>query len=182
MVSRKQKLVAAAAVLGVGLALAMLFRRAEPAPMATIAAATATSTRSASVTPTPLPAAAFDGQLSPLTPTPAVNAGLSLDHVAAISSTAAPPLPPVLDLDSPGRPVYASMADQPQASPAANSPFRTHVVHNGDTLERLAERYLADGARAVELFDLNRDVLENPHLLPIGAELRIPTSVSIRRD
>ena len=49
-----------------------------------------------------------------------------------------------------------------------------HIVHNGDTLEKLAERYLGDAGRALELFDLNRDQLANPHLLPIGAELRIP--------
>jgi len=49
-----------------------------------------------------------------------------------------------------------------------------HIVHNGDTLEKLAERYLGDASRALELFDLNRDQLANPHLLPIGAELRIP--------
>jgi nucleoid-associated protein YgaU len=53
---------------------------------------------------------------------------------------------------------------------------RTHVVHAGDSLESLAERYLGDEARALELFDLNRGVLENPHLLPIGAELTIPLS------
>ncbi len=49
-----------------------------------------------------------------------------------------------------------------------------HVVRNTDTLEKLAERYLGDGSRALEIFDLNRDKLDNPHLLPIGAELRIP--------
>jgi nucleoid-associated protein YgaU len=49
-----------------------------------------------------------------------------------------------------------------------------HIVRNSDTLEKLAKRYLGDGGRALEIFDLNRDRLENPHLLPIGAELRIP--------
>ncbi len=49
-----------------------------------------------------------------------------------------------------------------------------HVVQNSDTLEKLAKRYLGDEGRALELFDLNRDVLDNPHLLPIGAELKIP--------
>ncbi len=49
-----------------------------------------------------------------------------------------------------------------------------HVVRNGDTLEKLAQRYLGNAGRALELFDLNRDQLANPHLLPIGAELRIP--------
>lgn len=49
-----------------------------------------------------------------------------------------------------------------------------HVVANGDTLEKLAERYLNDAGRALEIFDLNRDQLSNPHLLPIGVELRVP--------
>jgi nucleoid-associated protein YgaU len=49
-----------------------------------------------------------------------------------------------------------------------------HVVANGDTLEKLAERYLGDAGRALEIFDLNRDQLSNPHLLPIGVELRVP--------
>ena len=55
---------------------------------------------------------------------------------------------------------------------------RIHVVHNGDTLEKLAERYLGSPLRAGEIFDLNRDRLKNPHVLPIGAELRIPNSGS----
>ncbi|MCA9232273.1 MAG: hypothetical protein KDA57_16620 [Planctomycetales bacterium] len=49
-----------------------------------------------------------------------------------------------------------------------------HIVHNTDTLEKLAERYLGDAGRALEIFDLNRELLSNPHLLPIGAKLRIP--------
>ncbi|WP_148073598.1 LysM peptidoglycan-binding domain-containing protein [Bythopirellula goksoeyrii] len=53
-----------------------------------------------------------------------------------------------------------------------------HVVCNGDTLERLAERYLDDPGRGLEIFDLNRDQLSNPYLLPIGVELRIPAQES----
>ena len=49
-----------------------------------------------------------------------------------------------------------------------------HIVENSDTLEKLAKRYLGDESRALEIFDLNRDVLDNPHLLPINAQLRIP--------
>jgi nucleoid-associated protein YgaU len=62
----------------------------------------------------------------------------------------------------------------PLASAAAEPEGRIHVVHQGDSLDRLAKRYLGDEARALEIFDLNREALENPHLLPIGAELRIP--------
>jgi len=51
-------------------------------------------------------------------------------------------------------------------------------LSDGDTLERLAERYLRDSGRALEIFDLNRDRLTNPHLLQIGVELRIPPHLS----
>lgn len=53
-----------------------------------------------------------------------------------------------------------------------------YVVHNGDTLEKLAKRYLGDASRALEIFDINRDQLTNPHLLPIGAELRVPVETN----
>jgi nucleoid-associated protein YgaU len=51
---------------------------------------------------------------------------------------------------------------------------RTHVVVDGDSLARLAERYLDDAALDDEIYRLNRDVLASPDLLPIGVELRIP--------
>ena len=50
----------------------------------------------------------------------------------------------------------------------------THKVIDGDTLTELAKRYLGNAGRWSELYDYNRDVLTNPELLPIGAELRIP--------
>lgn len=51
---------------------------------------------------------------------------------------------------------------------------RTHVVVDGDSLERLASRYLSDPRRSREIYELNREVLSAPDLLPIGAELKIP--------
>ncbi|MEM9351662.1 MAG: LysM peptidoglycan-binding domain-containing protein [Planctomycetota bacterium] len=76
--------------------------------------------------------------------------------------------------------IIQAVSPTDSVSPAANAwpKQRSHIVHNGDTLEKLAERYLADPLRAIEIFDLNRDQLANPHLLPIGAELRIPPSES----
>jgi hypothetical protein len=55
---------------------------------------------------------------------------------------------------------------------------RTHVVVDGDSLERLADRYLHDPRRGAEIFELNREILSQPDLLPIGAELRIPDCTS----
>jgi nucleoid-associated protein YgaU len=53
---------------------------------------------------------------------------------------------------------------------------RIHVVHEGDSLDRLAKRYLGDESRALEIFDLNRELLDNPHVLRLGTELKIPLS------
>ena len=51
---------------------------------------------------------------------------------------------------------------------------RTHKIVDGDTLPTLADRYLGSASRAGEIFAANRDVLLDPELLPIGAELKIP--------
>jgi len=73
------------------------------------------------------------------------------------------------------RPAYAT-ADRNHSFDTTEQPLTEvrHVVQNSDTLEKLAARYLGDKGRALEIFDLNRDVLNNPHLLPIDAQLRIP--------
>lgn len=61
----------------------------------------------------------------------------------------------------------------PASVPTDETP-RTHKVVDGDTLAALAYRYLGSAARAQEIFDANRDVLQNPELLPIGVELKLP--------
>lgn len=58
--------------------------------------------------------------------------------------------------------------------PALTGVLRVHTVVDGDSLPKLAARYLRDAKRSEEIFALNRDVLSSPDLLPIGAELKIP--------
>jgi len=53
--------------------------------------------------------------------------------------------------------------------------LRTHIVMDGDSLPKLAGRYLDDPERSGEIFELNRELLEHPELLPIGVELKIPS-------
>jgi hypothetical protein len=60
----------------------------------------------------------------------------------------------------------------PVAEEAAE--LRTHVVSDGDSLDKLAGRYLNDPLRSSEIFALNRELLTSPDLLPIGVELKIP--------
>ena len=52
--------------------------------------------------------------------------------------------------------------------------LRRRRVVDGDDLRNLAQRYLNDANRALEIFHANRDVLEQPDLLPLGVELQIP--------
>ena len=85
--------------------------------------------------------------------------------------------------DNGSRPVYSTGAS---ASNNAHQDQRLqefrHIVQNNDTLEKLAKRYLGDEGRALEIFDLNRDVLDNPYLLPIDAELRLPSDAKVTLD
>jgi len=79
--------------------------------------------------------------------------------------------------------------DQSNARPAAAQYWdaqleadntASHVVVDGDSLERIATRYLNDPQRGMEIYNLNRDVLASPDVLPIGVELKIPDDS--RRD
>lgn len=49
-----------------------------------------------------------------------------------------------------------------------------HRLRDGDTLARLARRYLGKESRADEIFQANRKVLTSPDVLPIGIEIEIP--------
>jgi nucleoid-associated protein YgaU len=62
----------------------------------------------------------------------------------------------------------------PWPAPSEEDSPRRHVIVDGDSLARLAARYLDDPHRANEIFELNREVLSDPELLPIGTELTLP--------
>ena len=173
VVPRTPKLIAAFSVLGVGVCLAWPWRRdrttvvappvapATVAPTAAPAAAKDLMATSPNATPSP---ASTPGSIAP----PEQNPFASVSLQAQPHTTAKPPIGDDI------APLPFALAPLPEA--ATTPTERTHVVHAGDSLESLAARYLGDEARALELFDLNRSVLENPHLLPIGAELAIPAS------
>lgn len=78
-----------------------------------------------------------------------------------------------IDLDPPKSTAESSRPVLP-VEPPSLEPMRMHRIADGDTLARLATRYLKDPDRAGEIFEMNRDVLSHPDLLPIGAALRIP--------
>lgn len=51
---------------------------------------------------------------------------------------------------------------------------KTHKIVDGDTLEALAQLYLGDSSRSMEIYWANQDLLPGPEVLPIGVELEIP--------
>jgi len=161
VVTRRQKLIAAGLVLAGGLALSWPLRRREPIVSASVAVSAAESFGPVTLQSTNRDQQLLDGSKAPNTATASMDGPPAPvdDPFAVVSTSAAPP-------------AMAALAEPESAEPAE----RNHVVHPGDSLDRLAKRYLGDEGRALEIFDLNRGVLENPHLLPIGAELRIPTT------
>lgn len=72
----------------------------------------------------------------------------------------------------------ASIAPPPWPMPAKEEGPRKHVVVDGDSLAKLAGRYLDDPHRSDEIYELNRGTLTDRELLPIGAELVIPARTS----
>lgn len=125
---------------------------------------------------------------------------LALPLAPQQQSPVTPPVPPAVDQPRPhylpaetqhlptetqsmygrSRPAYET-TDRGRVSSEQPREVR-HVVENSDTLEKLAKRYLGDEGRSLEIFDLNRDVLDNPHLLPIDAELRLPADARTSLD
>lgn len=181
--SRFRKLLTVGLVLGLGLVLAWPFRKTDTQttsmrgedtrrrgePAATVSTDAAAPHMVAKMASTTGNSAAGDSN----SPT---SGGASFDlanhpvlNKQVGVATNSPVTPTVRRRISPARDANLSL-DGDEDSPAEVR----HIVRNTDTLEKLAKRYLGDGGRALEIFDLNRDQLENPHLLPIGAELRIP--------
>jgi nucleoid-associated protein YgaU len=61
-----------------------------------------------------------------------------------------------------------SLVNRPALKP------RPYRLRDGDTLEKVAERFLGNPARAAEIFEANHGVLSRPDLLPVGVTIVIP--------
>jgi hypothetical protein len=143
-----------------------------------------------------LPKATITNVVASNAPAVANNAGSPWDRwpawdariqAANSSASTAASSPPSLSSTPPATPPIAMTAsyatgDSVRAIPSSfesvhpqeHSGARTHVVIDGDSLAKLADRYLDDESLAEEIFRLNRDVLTDAELLPIGVEIRIP--------
>jgi nucleoid-associated protein YgaU len=92
------------------------------------------------------------------------------------SSIELPPWPSEEEANIGNTAVQATITrpEGPSQIEAENGEPRTHIVVDGDSLERLAGLYLDDPRRAGEIYQANRELLTTPDLLPIGVELKIP--------
>ena len=49
-----------------------------------------------------------------------------------------------------------------------------YTVKSGDTLSKIAKKYLDNANRYNDIFSLNKDILSNPDLIKVGQKLKIP--------
>jgi nucleoid-associated protein YgaU len=69
------------------------------------------------------------------------------------------------------------------ATDVSTPPGQTYRVQSGDTLYKIAKRFLGSGRRADALFELNRDVIgSNPSHLKRGMLLRLPSAAGALSD
>jgi TPR repeat protein/nucleoid-associated protein YgaU len=59
-------------------------------------------------------------------------------------------------------------------TPPAAPPSRTYVVQDGDSLSRISQRSYGTRSRWREIFDANRDILDNENSLRPGQRLKLP--------
>jgi nucleoid-associated protein YgaU len=128
----------------------------------------------------PLLASTFPAPTAPFVSPPedkaapaAVVSSESASLLAVPNGAPPAPLQPVPVKPVPEQPVPERLVT---ALPAASQPvvLQRHTIRDGDTLERLAERYLGDAAHADAIFEANRATLSQRDLLPIGVEIVIP--------
>lgn len=68
----------------------------------------------------------------------------------------------------------AEMENVPDAAGLQIKAMQEHIVVRGDTLSKLSEHYLSDKVRWPEIFDANRDQIDDPDEIYVGMTLKIP--------
>ena len=56
----------------------------------------------------------------------------------------------------------------------AEAKAKTYTVQAGDTLGKIAQKVYNDASRWKEIFEANKDLIQNPDLIQVGQELKIP--------
>lgn len=89
-----------------------------------------------------------------------------VEKVIADDLSAPAPPPPAAE------PVTTVVA--PEAIPAPEAQF--YVIESGDTLGAIAKEFLGSASRYPEIFEANREVIQDPNKIFPGQKIRIPLS------
>jgi nucleoid-associated protein YgaU len=178
---RASRLSIAAGVVLVGLCAALPFRQRQPRsrPPAPSAAPLELALRQPDAPLQLAPRADISpaASLDPIAMRRAPDSGPALTSLRTpdLMNLAPPPSLPVAfqpsERNSPPsdwRPDSLARSAKPPGKP------RQYRLRDGDTLEKIAERFLGTRERAGEIFEANRDVLARPDLLPVGFTIVIP--------
>ena len=52
--------------------------------------------------------------------------------------------------------------------------YGVYTVKSGDTLSKISKALLGDAMRYMDIFNINKDILDNPDLITIGQKLKLP--------
>lgn len=63
-----------------------------------------------------------------------------------------------------------------QAAPVATASTQYYTIESGDTLSKIAKRFYGDPQKYKELFDANREVIQDPDKIYPGQKIRIPNA------
>lgn len=75
---------------------------------------------------------------------------------------------------TPAEPPKATVQEAPR--PTATAPkTTTYTVKSGDCLWNIAKKYLGDGSRYTEIYNLNKDKIKNPNLIYPNQVLTLPS-------
>lgn len=73
-------------------------------------------------------------------------------------------------------PTTTPTASVEQERPAESAPKqKTYKVVAGDCLWNIAKKYLGNGAKYTEIYNLNKDKIKNPNLIYVGQVLTLPS-------
>ena len=80
----------------------------------------------------------------------------------------------VADIRATGSASTTSASTGSAAAPVAGQSERTYTVKSGDTLSRIAKEMLGDANAYMDIFNANRDQLNDPNKITPGQVLKIP--------
>jgi len=112
-------------------------------------------------------------------PTNGTGRSLTSLHTSDPSSVVPTPALPMSFQTGGSNPPSSDWRPEPLARPQRQGKPRPYRLRDGDTLEKIAERFLEDRGRAGEIFEANRDVLTRPDLLPVGVTIMLPPRPSV---